>query len=92
MKIWSLFLVIIIGISTITEAEEVADRATELMKMGQSSLEQKEYVKARYLLNKHMLHFLLVGIMKKPFNVEFKLLISMLGRTIIRKHLIFAGI
>lgn len=49
MKIWSLFLVIIFGISTITKAEEVSDRATELMKMGQSSLEQKEYVKARYL-------------------------------------------
>ncbi|MDD3039384.1 HAMP domain-containing sensor histidine kinase [Bacteroides sp.] len=49
MKIWSLFLVIVFSISTITRAEEVSDRATELMKMGQSSLEQKEYIKARYL-------------------------------------------
>ena len=49
MKIWSLFWVIILSISTITKAEEASDKATELMKMGQSYLEQKEYVKARYL-------------------------------------------
>ena len=49
MKIWSLFLLIVFSISTISKAQETSDRATELMKMGQSSLEQKEYVKARYL-------------------------------------------
>ena len=42
MKIWSLFWVIILSISTITKAEEASDKATELMKMGHVHAEQED--------------------------------------------------
>lgn len=49
MKVSSLFLVIAFCLSTICSAQVTQNRASELMKLGQNNLEQKEYTKARYL-------------------------------------------
>ena len=49
MKISTLILTILVCFSTIVDAQGTQNRANELMKQAQSSLEQKEYTKARYL-------------------------------------------
>ncbi|MEG1006080.1 HAMP domain-containing sensor histidine kinase [Bacteroides sp.] len=49
MKLTTLIITIILCFSTVCNAQGTTNRAEELMKQAQSSLEQKEYVKARYL-------------------------------------------
>lgn len=51
MKISTLILTILVCFSTIVDAQGTQNRANELMKQAQSSLEQKEYTKARYFRN-----------------------------------------
>ena len=46
MKISTLILTILVCFSTIVDAQGTQNRANELMKQAQSSLEQKEYTKA----------------------------------------------
>ena len=43
-------------LSILTYAQTPQDRATELKKQAQSSLNQKDYIKARYLFKKHTKH------------------------------------
>ena len=43
-------------LSIIAYAQTPQDRATELKKQAQSSLNQKDYIKARYLFKKHTKH------------------------------------
>lgn len=49
MKISSIIFAIALCLSTMAYAQTTQTRADELMKLGQSNLEQKEYTKARYL-------------------------------------------
>lgn len=46
-------------LSILTYAQTPQDRATELKNQAQSSLNQKDYIKARYLFKKHTKHLLL---------------------------------
>lgn len=62
------------------------------MKQAQSSLEQKEYTKARYLFIQA--YGALRGTKKtirKPWNVEFRELLFTIVRIIIKKHSTSAG-
>lgn len=43
-------------LSIMTYAQTPRDRATELKEQAQSSLNQKDYIKARYLFKKHTKH------------------------------------
>lgn len=49
-------LLIIFCFTILTSAQTPQDRATELKEQAQSSLKQKDYIKARYLFKKHTKH------------------------------------
>lgn len=49
MKVSGIFVLFAFWLCTISYAQATPNRATELMKLGQNNLEQKEYTKARYL-------------------------------------------
>lgn len=72
MKISTLILTILVCFSTIVDAQGTQNRANELMKQAQSSLEQKEYTKARYLFIKPMAPSRHKKTIRKPWNVEFR--------------------
>lgn len=49
MKVISIFIAIALWFSTMGNAQSTQNRANELMQQAQTSLEQKEYTKARYM-------------------------------------------
>lgn len=85
MKISTLILTILVCFSTIVDAQGTQNRANELMKQAQSSLEQKEYTKARYLFIQAY------GaqrrkIIRKPWNAEFREQLCTIVKIITKRH------
>ena len=89
MKISTLILTILVCFSTIVDAQGTQNRANELMKQAQSSLEQKEYTKARYLFIQAYGAF--AAQENYPKAVEFRELLFTIVRIIIKKHSTSAG-
>ena len=80
MKISTLILTILVCFSTIVDAQGTQNRANELMKQAQSSLEQKEYTKARYLFIQAY------GAFAKPWNAEFREQLCTIVKIITKRH------
>ena len=86
MKISTLILTILVCFSTIVDAQGTQNRANELMKQAQSSLEQKEYTKARYLFIQAYGAFATQEIIRKPWNAEFREQLCTIVKIITKRH------
>ena len=86
MKISTLILTILVCFSTIVDAQGTQNRANELMKQAQSSLEQKEYTKARYLFIRPMALSQRRKIIRKPWNAEFREQLCTIVKIITKRH------
>lgn len=79
MKISTLILTILVCFSTIVDAQGTQNRANELMKQAQSSLEQKEYTKPMALSQRRK-------IIRKPWNAEFREQLCTIVKIITKRH------
>ncbi len=87
MKISTLILTILVCFSTIVDAQGTQNRANELMKQAQSSLEQKEYTKARYLfIQAYGAFSQRRKIIRKPWNAEFREQLCTIVKIITKRH------
>ena len=86
MKISTLILTILVCFSTIVDAQGTQNRANELMKQAQSSLEQKEYTKARYLFIQAYGAFATQENYPKPWNAEFREQLCTIVKIITKRH------
>lgn len=86
MKISTLILTILVCFSTIVDAQGTQNRANELMKQAQSSLEQKEYTKARIFSSKPMALSQRRKIIRKPWNAEFREQLCTIVKIITKRH------
>lgn len=91
MKISTLILTILVCFSTIVDAQGTQNRANELMKQAQSSLEQKNIPKRVIFSSKPMAPSRHKKTIRKPWNVEFRELLFTIVRIIIKKHSTSAG-
>lgn len=85
MKISTLILTILVCFSTIVDAQGTQNRANELMKQAQSSLEQKEYTKAIFS-SKPMALSQRRKIIRKPWNAEFREQLCTIVKIITKRH------
>ena len=86
MKISTLILTILVCFSTIVDAQGTQNRANELMKQAQSSLEQKEYTKALIFSSKPMALSQRRKIIRKPWNAEFREQLCTIVKIITKRH------
>lgn len=87
MKISTLILTILVCFSTIVDAQGTQNRANELMKQAQSSLEQKEYTKRRVIFSSRpMALSQRRKIIRKPWNAEFREQLCTIVKIITKRH------
>lgn len=86
MKISTLILTILVCFSTIVDAQGTQNRANELMKQAQSSLEQKEYTKARYLFIQAYGAFATQENYPKAVDAEFREQLCTIVKIITKRH------
>lgn len=86
-----MYFIITLVICFCTTTLQAENRANDLMKQAQSSLEQKDYTKARYLFLQAYKAFSTKETTRKPSTVEQKQRIFIIARTTIRKHSNFAA-
>lgn len=77
-------------LSIMAYAQTPQDRATELKKQAQSSLNQKDYIKARYLFKKAYEAFASRENYPQAINVAFRLMLYTSERTFTKRDSSFA--
>lgn len=86
MKISTLILTILVCFSTIVDAQGTQNRANELMKQAQSSLEQKNTLRRVIFSSRPMALSQRRRIIRKPWNAEFREQLCTIVKIITKRH------